>query len=207
MHQLTSKQLLSLESYAKVRASVRTIMIDYKKQRQFYLGKHARVCFEDQTTVQYQVQEMLRVERIFEADAIEEELEAYNPLIPEGSNLKATLMLEYPDVEERKQALARLVGIEDLVWIQMSGFDKVYAIANEDLQRSTADKTSAVHFLRFELSQKMIDSFCLESKIFMGIDHPNYSISSVSIPLPIVKSLIADLSPEIHPTIFETILG
>ena len=146
MKKLTRKDLYSLEKYAEIRPEFRSQVIDHKKTRNLPIGPHATLYFEDRITIQYQVQEMLRIERIFEPDAIQEELDTYNPLIPDGSNWKATAMLEFEDVSERRMELARLRGIEDLIWVRVAGFDKVYAIANEDLERSNEEKTSAVHF-------------------------------------------------------------
>ena len=153
---LTRSDLMSLEQYAEQRNDFRSRVIAHKKHRRVGIGPHLFLYFEDRLTIQYQIQEMLRIEKIFEAEGIEEELETYNPLIPEGSNLKATAMLEYRDVGERKRQLALLKGIEDLVWLQVEGFDRVFAISNEDLERSNAEKTSAVHFMRFELQPDMI---------------------------------------------------
>jgi hypothetical protein len=151
MTHLNASDLMSLEQYARQRSDFRAKVLEHKKRRQVALGPNATLYFEDRLTIQYQVQEMLRIERIFEPAGIDEELSAYNPLIPDGSNWKATFMLEYPDVEQRKRELARLIGVEDKVWVQVEGHDKVYAIADEDLERDTEEKTSSVHFLRFEL--------------------------------------------------------
>lgn len=189
---LKPSDLMSLEEYSKQRKDFRNKVMAHKQNRKIRLGDNATLYFEDRLTMQYQVQEMLRIERIFEEEGIHEELDAYNPLIPEGSNLKATFMIEYPDVEERKQALARLVGIEDKVWIQVDGFDKVYAIANEDLERSTGEKTSSVHFLRFELTPEMIAALKQGAELAVGIDHPQYQVEVRPVPADIRDTLVKD---------------
>jgi len=194
MPKLTSANLLSLEDYAKQRAEFRSKVMAHKKNRQVHLGDHATLYFEDSLTMQYQVQEMLRIERIFEEEGINEELAAYNPLIPDGSNLKATFMVEYEDVEERKDALAKLIGIENRVWIQITGFDKVYPIANEDLERTTEEKTSSVHFLRFEFTPEMIAAAKQGADMAMGIEHENYYIEINPIAQNISNSLSADFT-------------
>jgi len=194
MPKLTSANLLSLEDYAKQRAEFRSKVMAHKKNRQVHLGDHATLYFEDSLTMQYQVQEMLRIERIFEEEGINEELAAYNPLIPDGSNLKATFMVEYEDVEERKDALAKLIGIENRVWIQITGFDKVYPIANEDLERTTEEKTSSVHFLRFEFTPEMIAAAKQGADMAMGIEHENYYIENNPIAKNISNSLSADFT-------------
>lgn len=174
MKKFTREDLMSLEEYAEKRADFRAKVLAHKKDRKIALGEHATLYFEDALTVQYQIQEMLRIEKIFEAEGIKDELEAYNPLIPDGSNWKATFMIEYDDVAERQKVLSTLVGVEDKVWVQVSGFDKVFAIANEDLGRSTADKTSAVHFMRFELTADMAEAVKENKSIAMGIDYPGF---------------------------------
>lgn len=179
MNQLTRDDLFSLEKYAAIKTEFRARVMEHKKQRRVPLGEHATLYFEDALTMQYQVQEMLRLERIFEPDAIQEELDVYNPLIPNGSNWKATFMVEYDDVEERKKALARLTGIENTIWVKVGNFDKVFAIANEDLDRSEPDKTSAVHFMRFELTPEMVAAAKGGAAIKAGIDHPNYLVETV----------------------------
>jgi hypothetical protein len=156
MRKLTREDLYSLEQYADMRPEFRQKVMEHKKDRRLMLGTNATLYFEDRVTMQYQVQEMLRIERIFEADGINEELDAYNPLIPDGNNWKATFMIEFPDVDERQQMLAQLVGIEDRVYMQVADFDRVYPIADEDLERDTEEKTSAVHFLRFELPAEQV---------------------------------------------------
>ena len=191
---LKREDLYSLEQYAQQRPAFREKVLAHKKNRQVRLGEYATLYFEDRLTIQYQIQEMLRIERIFEPEGIQEELDAYNPLIPTGSNWKATFMLEYPDVEQRKRELARLVGIEDKVWVQVRGHDKVYAIADEDMERETEDKTSAVHFLRFELTPEMVRDVKSGADIAVGIDHPNYTAVADPVPREVRDSLAADLA-------------
>jgi hypothetical protein len=173
MEKLTAADLMSLEQYARERPAFRAQVLRHKSERQLAVGPHATWCFEDRITVQYQVQEMLRAERIFEPDGIAGELAAYNPLIPDGRNWKVTLLLEY-DEAERPAALARLRGIEDRCWVQVAGHPRVYAIADEDLERETAEKTSAVHFLRFELDAAMIASLKGGASLAAGSDHEHY---------------------------------
>ena len=192
MQKLTRADLFSLETYAEQRSEFRAKVLAHKKNRQVQLGDHATLGFEDRLTIQYQVQEMLRIERIFEAAGIEEELAAYNPLIPDGSNLKATMMIEYEDVAQRKQALAKLIGIEDKVWIQVAGHAPVQAIADEDLERDNAEKTSAVHFLRFEFTPAMIADAKQGAALAIGIDHPNYQVHIEALPKNIRDALVAD---------------
>ena len=175
MNLLTRKDLMSLEQYAEERPAFRARVIEHKKHRRVPVGPHLNLYFEDRLTIQYQVQEMLRIERIFEAGGIQEELDAYNPLIPDGRNLKCTAMLEYQDVDERRRQLGNLKGIENLVWARVEGFDKVYAIANEDLERSTEEKTSAVHFMRFEFSDAMVQALRGGAPLVFGVNHDLYS--------------------------------
>src|SRR5690606_33450704 len=170
---LAASDLMSLEQYARERPEIRAKVLAHKKNRQVALGPNATLYFEDDLTIQYQVQEMLRIEKIFEAEGIADELSAYNPMIPDGSNWKATFMLEYPDADVRKRALARLIGVEDKVWVRVAGHDKVYAIADEDLERESDEKTSSVHFLRFELTPAMIGALQGGSALAMGVDHDN----------------------------------
>jgi hypothetical protein len=158
-----------------------------------HLGEHITLVFEDELTIRYQVQEMLRIEKIFEEQGIEEELDAYNPLIPDGGNLKATMLIEYEDVEERRRALARLRHVEDKVYVQAQGFDKVYAIADEDLDRETEDKTSSVHFLRFELTAPMIAALRSGAPLTIGVEHPEYT-ASVDVPAQTQRALAADFA-------------
>ena len=180
MSHLTSEDLYSLEEYAKIRGDFRAKVMAHKKNRKVHVGANATLYFEDRLTMQYQVQEMLRIERIFEAEGIAEELAAYNPLVPDGSNWKATFMVEYPDVEERRQALEKLIGIEDKVWVQVERQEKVFAIADEDLEREDGTKTSAVHFLRFELTPEMVASMKAGEGLSVGIDHPNYRLAVIA---------------------------
>jgi len=193
MSKLSRQDLYSLEEYARIRPEFRARVMAHKQHRRVPIGEHATLYFEDALTMQYQVQEMLRIERIFEADGIQDELDVYNPLIPDGNNWKATFMVEYEDEAERKQALARLIGIERGLWVQVDGFDQVYPIANEDLDRETEDKTSSVHFVRFELSPEMVTSAKNGSRVSMGIEHTAYNHSITDIPSEIKHSLIADL--------------
>ncbi len=193
MSQLTPGDLYSLEQYAKMRGEFRASVMAHKKNRKVHVGPNATLYFEDRLTMQYQVQEMLRIERIFEQDAIAEELAAYNPLIPDGSNWKATFMVEYPDVEERRVALSRLIGIEDKVWVRVEGHDRVFAIADEDLEREDETKTSSVHFLRFELTPEMANAVKGGAGLSMGIDHPNYQ-QTVSVGEPTRGCLAQDLA-------------
>jgi len=182
MSKLNRQDLMSLEQYAEQRQGFREQVMAHKKHRQVAVTEHTTLYFEDQLTMQYQVQEMLRIERIFEADAIQEELDAYNPLIPDGDNWKATFMIEYEDLEERKTALAKLIGIEAKVWVQVNGFDKVFAIADEDLERDNEEKTSSVHFLRFQLNGDMVGAVKSGANINCGIDHEHccYAVEPVS---------------------------
>ncbi|MDH5546405.1 MAG: DUF3501 family protein [Gammaproteobacteria bacterium] len=189
---LTRSDLMSLESYAEARKEFRAKVIEHKKNRTVHLGQNATLYFEDRLTVQYQVQEMLRIEKIFEADGIKEELEAYNPLIPDGSNWKATFMIEYPDVDERKKMLGQLIGIERQVWVQIDDCDKVYPIANEDLDRETDEKTSSVHFLRFEFTPGMIEKARTGAAIAIGVDHNAYSTVVKPLPENYRNALVAD---------------
>ena len=193
MQKLNRAALWSLEEYAEARPGFRAEVMAHKGPRRVAIGPHATLYFEDFMTMKYQVQEMLRAERIFEAAGIEEEIEAYNPLIPDGSNLKATFMIEYPDVDERRSALARMANLEHTVWIQIGGTDKVLAIANEDLERSTDEKTSAVHFLRFEFDAAQRQAAREGAEIRMGIDHPELACEIV-VPQPIAASLAGDLT-------------
>lgn len=194
MNKLSRDDLMSLEKYAEARPEFRRQVMAHKKNRQVGLGPNARLYFEDRLTMQYQVQEMLRIEKIFEADGINEELEAYNPLIPDGTNWKATFMMEYDDPAERKVQLAKLIGIEKSVWIRVGDHDKVNPIANEDLERETEDKTSSVHFLRFELTAPMVEAAKKGAAISMGVDHPNYTHETGPLPGNVAESLAADLS-------------
>ena len=165
---------MSLETYARERAGFRAKVLEHKKKRTVHLGEHVTLQFEDELTIRYQVQEMLRIERIFEEEGIQGELDAYNPLIPDGTNWKATMLIEYPDAEERRRMLAVLKGIERRVWVQAEGCERVFAIADEDLERETEEKTASVHFLRFELSGPMRERLREGAKVTVGVDHPQY---------------------------------
>jgi len=193
MEKLTHDKLFSLEQYARNRTEFRAKVMAHKKTRMVMLGEHVTLMFEDMLTMQYQVQEMLRLERMFEPDLIQDELDVYNPLIPDGSNWKATMMIEYSDEDERKRMLAKLVGIEDKIWVQAAGHEKVYAIADEDLERATEDKTSAVHFLRFELGADMVGALKQGAALGMGVDHPAYQAELSPVPAGVRASLLNDL--------------
>jgi len=194
MQKLSHEDLLPLEKYAKARNEFRAKVMAHKQNRKVHLGPNATLYFEDRLTMQYQIQEMLRAERIFEEEGIQEELDAYNPLIPDGENWKATFMVEIPDVEERRMALQTLRGIEDKLWVRVAGFDKVYPIADEDLDREDASKTSSVHFLRFELTPGMIQAVKQGALISMGSDHPGYPHSVDPVSPAVRESLAADLT-------------
>jgi len=193
MQKLTRQDLWSLEDYAQRRDQFRRQVMAHKKNRGLQIGPHLRLLFEDRMTMHYQVQEMLRAERIFEADGIQGELEAYNPLIPDGSNWKATMLIEFEDIAERQKALAQLIGIEDKVWVQVPGHDRVYAIADEDMERERADKTSSVHFLRFELTSQMIQALKHDAHLAAGVDHPNYRYMIEAVPDSLTQALLKDL--------------
>jgi len=194
MPKLTRADLLSLEEYAKARPKIRGKVMAHKKNRTVHLGPHMTLIFEDSLTISYQVQEMLRAERIFEEEGIEDELDAYNPLIPDGTNWKVTQMIEYPDPEERLRMLRRLKGIEDRTWVRVAGFDKVYAIADEDLERENEEKTSSVHFLRFELTPAMIAAVKSGAAIGVGVDHPEYTAAVEPLPEAVRASIAQDLA-------------
>ena len=193
MKKLTRHDLYSLEKYAELRPQFRSRVMAHKKNRQLAIGPHATLYFEDRLTMQYQIQEMLRIERIFEAAGVNEELAAYNPLIPDGSNWKATFMLEFPDAAERREALTRLKGVENSVWARVAGFGSVRPQVDEDLERADEEKTSAVHFLRFELTSEMIQAVRQGAAIAMGIDHPDYTHRVDSLPPATRDSLAQDL--------------
>ncbi|HEY1724637.1 MAG TPA: DUF3501 family protein [Steroidobacteraceae bacterium] len=192
MQKIAAAQLMSLEQYARERPALRAGMIEYRRSRQLRVGEHCSWSFEDRRTVQYQVQEMLRSERIFESDAIAEELATYNPLIPDGSNLKATLMIEYEDPAERARRLMELRGFERHCWMRVAGFEPVYAIADEDLVRENDSKTSAVHFLRFEFSAAMIAAASNAGALGAGVDHPSYRHAVEPLPEGLRRALLAD---------------
>jgi hypothetical protein len=186
------ENLLSLEAYARERDAFRARVMEHKKRRTVELGEHVTLLFEDELTIRYQVQEMLRIERIFEEQGIQGELEAYNPLVPDGTNWKATMLIEYPDPEERKRQLGLLKGIERGVWVQVQGHARVQAIADEDLDRETQEKTSSVHFLRFELDPAMRGALARGAGVRIGVDHPHYQ-ASTELPPEIRAALCADL--------------
>jgi len=194
MSKLSRSDLFTLEAYAEKRPAFRAEVLAHKKNRAVRLGENATLYFEDRLTMQYQIQEMLRIEKVFEAEPIQEELDAYNPLIPDGCNFKATFMLEYSDEEIRRVELMKLGGIEDLTWVQVEGFDKVFAFADEDMDRTEDDgKTSAVHFMRFELTPEMSAAMKAGAALNAGIDHENYTESLVPVPQNIHDSLAKDL--------------
>jgi Protein of unknown function (DUF3501) len=193
MSKIERGTLLSLEAYARERNAFRARVIEHKKLRTVALGDHITLIFEDELTIRYQVQEMLRIERIFEDAGIQEELEAYNPLVPDGSNLKATMMIEYPDVVERKRALSQLKGVEDRVWMQVGEQARVYAIADEDLERENEEKTSAVHFLRFEFDAAAPAALAGGASLAVGVDHPQYQ-ARVALSPAVRAALAADLA-------------
>jgi len=195
MPRISRDDLMTLEAYARERPQLRARVMAHKQDRTLHLGEHVTLIFEDELTIRYQVQEMLRVERIFEEAGIQGELDAYNPLIPDGANWKATMMIEYPDPEERQRMLARLIGIEDRVWVQVEGHARVYAIADEDLERETADKTSSVHFLRFELDGVMAGAVKRGARLAAGVDHPHY------------RAVIDELSPAVRSSLAGDIHG
>lgn len=192
MPRITRDSLMTLEAYARSRNDYRARVIAHKKNRTIHLGDHVTLIFEDELTMRYQVQEMLRVEKIFEEAGIQGELDAYNPLIPDGGNWKATMMIEYPDIDERGRMLHALVGIEDRVWVRVAGFTPVYGIADEDLDRSTEDKTAAVHFLRFELNAAMRRALQSGASLAAGVDHPKYQASVDPVVPEIAVALCAD---------------
>jgi hypothetical protein len=189
---ITRESLLPLETYARERNAFRARVIEHKKRRTVQLGGNLTLLFEDELTIRYQVQEMLRIERIFEEDGIQHELDAYNPLVPDGSNWKATMLIEYPDAEERKRKLAELKGIERRLWIQVEGCERVHAIADEDLERETEEKTSSVHFLRFELARAMREALGRGAQVAVGVDHPRYQ-ASTELAADVRAALCADL--------------
>ena len=196
MPQISPDSLLSLEAYARERNAYRSRVIAHKKQRTLHVGEHLTLIFEDEQTVRYQVQEMLRIERIFEQEGIRGELEAYNPLIPDGGNLKATMLLEYPDPEDRRRKLAGLKGVEDAAWVQVEGCTKVFAIADEDLERENEEKTSAVHFVRFELDAAMRAALKRGAGLAVGVEHANYQ-ASVTVAPEMQRSLVGDLRADL----------
>ena len=194
MAKITRESLMPLETYAKARKEFRAKVMAHKKARTLHLGEHVTLLFEDELTMRYQVQEMLRAEKIFEEDGIQDELDAYNPLVPDGHNFKATMMIEYEDEGERKVALAKLKGIEKRTWVRVEGCGPVHAIADEDLDRETEDKTSSVHFLRFELTSEMARALKYGVTLAAGVDHPHYKAEVDPLPDPIRASLVGDLA-------------
>jgi hypothetical protein len=194
MPKIEKRSLMTLETYARERNAFRARVMSHKKDRAVHLGEHVTLIFEDELTMRYQIQEMLRAERIFEEAGIQEELDVYNPLIPDGRNFKATLMIEYPDVQERRERLAVLKGIEDRIWVQVDDCKRVYAIADEDLERETEEKTSSVHFLRFELSDGMAGALKHGAGLAIGVDHPHYTATLAPVPENIRRSLVNDLA-------------
>ena len=193
MAKITRDSLMTLEAYARARNEMRTQLMQHKTVRMVRLGEHVSLIFEDETTMRYQIQEMLRAEKIFEEAGIQDELDAYNPLIPDGSNWKATMMIQYPDEAERRQRLTELKSIEDHVWVQVAEQARVYAIADEDMQRTNAEKTSAVHFLRFELDPAMVAAAKSGASIQMGLDLPAYTVEALTIKPETRASLADDL--------------
>jgi len=194
MNKLSSSDLLSLERYARERPAMRARVLEHKRPRQLAVGPNTTWLFEDRLTIQYQVQEMLRAERIFEPEGIEDELASYNPLIPDGHNWKVTLLIEFPDEQERRRELAQMKGIEDRCWVQVSGHGQVFAIADEDLERENEEKTSSVHFLRFELTAPMIAALRGGAALAAGVDHPHYRHAVAPVSEATRLSLLADLS-------------
>jgi hypothetical protein len=194
MTQLTPTSLMTLEAYSKARPDFRARVIAHKKRRTVHLGEHVTLIFEDSLTIQYQVQEMLRIEKIFEEDGIAGELEAYNPLIPDGSNFKATMLIEYESVAERRRALEQLKGIERRVFVEVEGQPRVHAIADEDLERENDVKTAAVHFLRFELTPTMIAALKGGAQMKVGCDHPHYLAQVNELVPEVLASLVGDLA-------------
>jgi len=191
---ITRESLLTLETYARTRADFRARVLEHKRARTVHLGEHLTLIFEDELTLRYQIQEMLRIEKTFEDAGIQDELDAYNPLVPDGSNFKATMLIEYEDPDQRKRALAGLRGIEDRVWVQVQGHPKVFAIADEDLPRTNDEKTSAVHFLRFELAPEMIAALKNGAALGMGVDHPSYRAEIPAVGNATRDALEADLA-------------
>jgi len=198
MSKLTHDDLWPLETYARKRNEFRAQVMEHKRDRQVALGDHVRLLFEDEMTIRYQIQEMLRIEKVFEPEGIQDELDAYNPLIPDGQNWKATLMIEFPDPAVRKQELANMIGIEEAVWIQVDGFGKVHPVTNEDLERSNAEKTSSVHFLRFELSAGMVRAVKDGADVYAGIDHNYYRVNALTLRPAVCQALAEDLVTNTH---------
>jgi hypothetical protein len=194
MPHITRESLMSLEAYAKARKDFRAQVLEHKKARTLHLGEHLTLLFEDELTIRYQIQEMLRIEKTFEEQGIQDELDVYNPLVPDGSNFKATLLIEYEDAEERREALQRLKAIEHHVYVQVEGFPRAYAIADEDLERENEEKTSSVHFVRFELAPQMVAALKRGTALGLGVEHPEYSAHVAAIPEASRCALVADLA-------------
>jgi len=194
MPTISRDSLMTLEAYARERSAFRARVLAHKRDRTVHLGDHVTLLFEDELTIRYQIQEMLRIEKTFEEAGIQDELDAYNPLVPDGSNLKATMLIEYEDVDERRAALAELKGVERAVWLRVDGYPVVHAIADEDLDRENEDKTAAVHFVRFELTPQMIAGFKEGRDVAIGIDHPRYRAEVAPLPAPVRASLAADFA-------------
>ncbi len=194
MPKITRDSLMTLEAYAKARKDFRAKVLEHKKPRSVHLGEHVTLLFEDELTIRYQIQEMLRIEKTFEEGGIQDELEAYNPLIPDGRNFKATMLIEYEDVEERRVALAKMKGIDDKVWVQVEGCAKVFAIADEELERENEQKTSSVHFLRFELTKEMAEALKYGMGLSIGVDHPAYRAAQEPVAPATRNALVKDLA-------------
>lgn len=191
---ITADSLMTLEAYSKARKQIKAQVIPHRRLRSVALGEHITVQFEDEKTIRYQIQEMLRIEKTFEESGIQDELDAYNPLVPDGRNFKATMMIEYEDVEERRKALAKLKGVEDRVWVQAEGCPKAWAIADEDLERENEEKTSSVHFLRFELTKEMADALKYGLALSIGVDHPAYKAACEPVSAQTRAALVKDLA-------------
>jgi hypothetical protein len=191
---IKKESLLSLEAYARERNAFRARVLEHKKPRSVRLGSNLTLQFEDELTIRYQVQEMLRVERIFEDEGIQGELDAYNPLVPDGANWKATMLIEYPDPSERRDMLAKLKGIERRVWVQVGDGGRIYAIADEDLERENEEKTSSVHFLRFELDAAARGRLKEGATLSIGVDHPVYTAALQPVPAEVREALARDIA-------------
>ncbi|MGE0357341.1 MAG: DUF3501 family protein [Burkholderiales bacterium] len=194
MPKISRDSLMTLEAYAKARKDFRAKVIAHKKPRSVHLGEHVTLLFEDELTIRYQIQEMLRIEKTFEEALIQDELDVYNPLVPDGRNLKATMLIEYEDEDERRAALAKLKGIEDRVWVQVEGSPRVYAIADEDLERENEQKTSSVHFLRFDLTREMAEALKYGVALSVGVDHPAYAAAADPVGAETRAALARDLA-------------
>ena len=193
MPAITRESLMTLEAYSRNRSEFRARVLAHKKPRKVHLGGHITLLFEDELTLRYQIQEMLRIEKIFEESGIQDELDAYNPLVPDGSNWKATMLIEYPDVEQRRHELAKLKGVEDTVWVRVAGHDKVFAIADEDLERENEEKTASVHFLRFELDEAMKNALRGGAPLAVGVDHQHAATAVEPVPGETRDALLGDL--------------